>query len=89
MSSRTSGSGFLAHVAGHERHGDVVADRQRRADAQSAGVGLVGQRGLELVRFVPYGFGARTQGAAQLAQLQALADAIEEPDVELSLEVGE
>ena len=33
-SSRTGEPGSLAHEAGHQRHRHVIADRQRRADAQ-------------------------------------------------------
>jgi hypothetical protein len=79
----------LAHEARHQRHGDVVADGQRRADSQEPDVAVGGEGVLELLRLLGQRLGSRAQRAAEVAQLQALADPVEQLDIELALQVGE
>ena len=87
--SVTSAAGMLAHEARHQRHRQVVADGQRRADAQPRRFFLALEPALELARLVEHRLGARAQRAAEVAELQALADAIEQLHVELALEIGQ
>jgi hypothetical protein len=75
--------GLLAHVARHQRHRDVVADGEGRADASAAAVGVVGERASRARGLVPHRLGARAQRARRRRSAAALADAVEEPHVEL------
>ena len=86
---RELGPGVLAHEARHQRGHQVVADREGRADAQPPDGGAPLERGLELDRPVEHALGLRPHRLSQLAQPQPLADAIEELQPELPLQVPE
>ena len=90
MSRRTTRARALAHVARHQRHGDVVADRERRADAQAAAVG-VARRARSRARG-PDPRAPRRGGAApgpSSLSCRRLPMRSKSRDVELALEVGE
>ncbi len=87
--SVTSAAGVLAHEARHQRGGQVVADGEGRADAQPRRLFVALEPALEIARLVEHRLGARAQRAAEVAELQALAGAVEQAHVELALEIGE
>ncbi len=69
--------------------GQVVPDGQRRADAQPRRFLLALEPAFEIARLVEHGLRPRAQRAAEIAELQPLAGAVEQAHVELALEVGQ
>ena len=78
-----------AHEAGHQRHGHVVADRQGRADANAVLDGPALEAAFEIAGDLQDRLGAGPQRRAAGREAQPLADAVEQLQVELPLEVGE
>ena len=88
-SKRDASARVLAHEARDLGHHQVIADAQRGAHAQLAHRVVTRELVLELARLLLQGLGPRADRTAEVAQLQALAEALEELDVELALQIGE
>ncbi len=75
------------HVARHDRHGKVVADAERGAHAERTRLAPVSKGLLQFAGSNQQLLGCRQQPATRFIQLQALADAVEQLQLELAFEL--
>ncbi len=80
---------MLAHEPRHQRHGHVVADGQRRADAKALLDRAALEAALEIARELQDRLGLAAEPRAARGEPQPLAHPVEQLQIELPLEIGE
>ena len=86
---RHANAGVLVHEIRHQADRQIVTDGQGGADVERAGIRTTGETRLQRLRLIQQGQRLGLQCPAQIVELQTLAGAVEEANIELPFQILE